>query len=61
MLALPARSCQRAAHAFAGRAGWIVEDLVATKMPTEVSPAGSGDAAQWAAPITDRSGNVDRR
>ena len=27
VVALPARLCQRAAHAFAGRAGWIAENL----------------------------------
>ena len=41
VLALSARLRQRAAHAFAGRAGWLVEVLVASKMPSGVSPAGS--------------------
>ena len=40
MVALPARLCQRAAYAFAGRVGWIVKGLVASTMPSEVSPAG---------------------
>ena len=34
MLALSARLRQRAAHAFAGRAGWLAEVLVASKMPS---------------------------
>ena len=34
MVALPARLCQRTAHAFAGRVGWIMEGRVASTMPS---------------------------
>ena len=50
VVALPARLCQRAAHAFAGRAGWIAENLrrasgsvrePPTRVPYEKPSAGS--------------------